>query len=1006
MARAWHLRALHLYIAAAGTILAAYDFLPENIDSALYAAMSTAAAVGLAIGASRATGRTRLVWACLAVGQGFFGIADTLWMIVQVWLGEVPFPSPMDGFYLAYYPMVTLGMVLLIRRRSPRRQILTAIDTLTAVTAAMLVLWSVWLHVLSQNDPTALGRVVSLIYPVADFGLVVCALRLAIGPGRWTVPVRLLIGSQTCTIVADLLYLSADPEKYHIGHLLDLIWMVGFLTFGIAALQPDSGRLAEHAEASGAVGAAAQRPARVALSGLIPLAIVVISSVTNSGMNLAVFVGGSSGLYLLVVTRLMLVMRWQERRVTREQTLQSLGVNLVAAHDVGAVERAVADVVAGLAGMACEITVMTDPAAVALAVATADLGSADPAPAPGQRNGPDGGVIVLPLVVRDEPRGALRIVPSRPPDQLAREALAAMATRVALSLDSIAIAQDLRASESRFRSIVDASSDIMWITGADGRVTWVGDSVERILGYPTSAVLGSYVRALVHPDDLESSDRFRALARLPGSELVTDCRLRRSDDTYAVFQITGRDLSRDPAVSGTVYTGLDVTERRALEDQLRDRAFHDPLTQLANRALFVDRLEHALDRRLRDGQQIAVLFVDLDDFKTVNDGLGHLAGDQLLLTVAERLTSTLRADDTAARFGGDEFAVLLEETDTERAAVLADRIVVELSKPFDVADREVFIGASIGVAIVTDEASDPDTLLRNADMAMYQAKNAGKGRSEIFHASMHVDAMRRLELQADLQRALDRDELVVYYQPIVDLATERLTGFEALVRWQHPTRGLLGPMEFVPMAEETGLIVSLGRWVLRSACAQIRLWQEHYRQPLTIAVNVSVRQFVENILVDDVTSALADSGLAPEHLTLEVTESLFMTDLDTTVDRLRVLKLLGVRLSIDDFGTGYSSLSYLERLPIDVLKIDQSFVSMLLEPDREPTVIYTILDLGRRLGVSTVAEGIEEVAQLTALRGLGCQFGQGYLFATPLEPRAAAAYIAADAEKPASRRSA
>ncbi|HVQ95235.1 MAG TPA: EAL domain-containing protein, partial [Mycobacteriales bacterium] len=432
-------------------------------------------------------------------------------------------------------------------------------------------------------------------------------------------------------------------------------------------------------------------------------------------------------------------------------------------------------------------------------------------------------------------------------------------------------------------------------------------------------------------------------------------------------------------------TGLDVTERLRLENQLRERAFHDPLTQLANRALFVDRLEHALGGPLRGAHHVAVLFVDLDDFKLVNDSLGHQAGDQLLVLVARRLSASLRLGDTAARFGGDEFAVLLEDADEEQANEVADRILTELAGPFDLGESEIFVRASIGVAVADSSIGDGHTLLRNADMAMYHAKAAGKGRHQTFRSSMHTVARRRLELHGDLRRAIERGELRVYYQPIIDLPTGRPASFEALVRWQHPTRGMLQPNDFIPLAEETGLIVPLGRWVLRAATRQARLWLGRFGLPFSMAVNVSVRQLLEDGFAEEVEAALHDSGLPASCLTLELTESVFMTDFGTTAALLARLKVIGVRLAIDDFGTGYSSLSYLERFPIDLIKIDRSFVAALLDPTRPANLVHTILELARRLGVPAIAEGIERTSQFVELREQGCLLGQGFLFSRPLE---------------------
>ena len=397
----------------------------------------------------------------------------------------------------------------------------------------------------------------------------------------------------------------------------------------------------------------------------------------------------------------------------------------------------------------------------------------------------------------------------------------------------------------------------------------------------------------------------------------------------------------------------------------------------------MDRLEHGLQRAARRAEGVAVLFIDLDDFKSVNDSLGHPAGDQLLIEVAGRLQSCLRPGDTAARLGGDEFAILLEELgDTEHVIAVATRLIEALRVPMVLSGTEVFVRGSIGIAISTNE-STAEELLRRADVAMYAAKSDGKGRFAIYDAVMENTMVGHLQLAGELQRALERGELVVHYQPSIILSSQKIAGVEALVRWQHPTRGLLLPGEFIHIAEETGLILTLGRWVLREACQQARSWQLEYPTdpPLTVAVNVSARQIHQPGLVVVVAEALRDSGLPPETLILEITESLVMQDAELAITRLHELKALGVRLAIDDFGTGYSSLSYLRRFPVDILKIDKSFVDGVGQHGKERELAQSIIELGQTLNLEIVAEGVERADQLGWLKSRNCDLGQGFLFA-------------------------
>ena len=553
----------------------------------------------------------------------------------------------------------------------------------------------------------------------------------------------------------------------------------------------------------------------------------------------------------------------------------------------------------------------------------------------------------------------------------------------------------LRRSEERFRSLVQNSADVNVIVRADGAIGYESPAVERVLGYRVEERLGQPALDVVHPDDRTFAEQLLSdVMRTPSAQLSGELRARHADGSWRFIEVVLKNLLDDPAVGGVVVNYRDITMRKALEDELTRQAFHDSLTGLANRALFMDRLDHALSRSRRFGQPLAVFFVDLDDFKTVNDSLGHSEGDQLLVAVAKRLGEALRAGDTIARMGGDEFAVLVEDPADAGAPVdVARRLLATLDAPFKRGSKELFVHASIGIAVSTSRRQTPGDLLRNADVSMYTAKSNGKNRFEIFKPSMHAAALARLALKGDLERALERGEFVLAYQPIMDLETGQVAGVEALLRWHHPTRGLVGPTEFIPVTEETGLIIPLGRWVLEQACRQAKVWNADPARPLSMSVNVSGRQLQQPGFVDEVAKVLALTDLDPACLTLELTESVLMQDADAAAATLGELKALGVRLAVDDFGTGYSSLSYLRRFPIDQLKIDRSFVASMSDGPEQTAVVLSILKLSETLHLETVAEGIEDASQLAGLQKLGAELGQGYYFAKPLSPDAISAWL-------------
>jgi diguanylate cyclase (GGDEF)-like protein len=469
------------------------------------------------------------------------------------------------------------------------------------------------------------------------------------------------------------------------------------------------------------------------------------------------------------------------------------------------------------------------------------------------------------------------------------------------------------------------------------------------------------------------------------AQTTIDFRCRHREGSWRYLEAVASNLLDHPTIGGIVVNSRDVTERKAFEDQLARQAFFDPLTGLPNRVLFMYSIEHALAGARRNSLGVAVMFLDLDGFKQVNDTLGHLVGDQLLIAFGQRLKACVRPGDTVARLGGDEFTILLENVPSSgEAERVASRILERLQQPFEFEGRDLYVSSSIGIAYGTHGETRPSDLLRFADAAMYRAKSSGKARSVVFDHSMHAAFLARATLESELRVALDREELRLHYQPIADLTTGDLVGAEALARWQHPARGLILPMEFLPLAEETGLILPLGQWVLEEACRQARVWQHQHPDgpPLTVSVNLSARQFQQPDLVRRVEQALAQAKLDPASLRLEVVEGVLMDDPRTTLAKLEELRALGVRVTIDDFGTGYASLSSLRRLPVRSLKLDPSFLGQL-DPEAVG-IMRAVATLAHALGLEVTAEGVETGEQLARLREADLDRGQGYLFSRPL----------------------
>lgn len=1038
-------RAWKGYLAASAIGGLAYYFVPPFAKSGpFFNVLGAASVVAILVGVRLHKPRRRLPWYLFAAGQAMFIMGDVItYNYPKLFHHEIPFPSIGDFFYLAVYPCLIAGILVLVKERSPGRDWPGLIDSLIISIGAALISWEFLMApYASDHSLTLLVKMTSIAYPMADVLLLAVVVRLAVAGGRRESTFYLLVFGSVALLATDAAYgwIQLSGVIYQNGGPLEAGWLSFYVLWGAAALHPSMRRLADPSSRE------RHRFSRTRL-GLLTSATLMaplvqgIQALRGEPLDAQPVILGSVALFLLAMARMSGLVRRHELAEGRERSLREAGASLVAAADREGLYQAVIGAARDLVGQEYEVVLALSEESpdefriVARGGERRGLRAADAegdgnpldepeAPAPtslsmswslfdgldsgrletkvmpsGQHDelglsGPAASVAVAPLLIKGELQGVLV---AGGPSELSRttlDAVGGLASQVALALESALLTEDLllRRSEARFASLVQNSSDVITIIEPDSTIRYQSPSIRHVLGYDPGALIGMRLLDLIHPDDAPAF--IRHLADLVHDPVVhpevVEFKLRHMDDTWREVETLWSDLSLDSEVGGIVLNTRDVSERKAFERQLEHQAFHDAVTGLANRALFRDRVEHALARQQRDDRPIAVLFLDIDDFKTINDSLGHAAGDVLLTEVGGRVKGCLRAADTAARLGGDEFAMLLEDAGYARAAEVAERVMVALEEPMHVDGKDVFVRASMGIAIGDMDrrgVKGAEELLRNADVAMYTAKSQGKGRYQVFEPAMHSAVLKRLELKADLQRAVEKNEFILRYQPVVILLTGEVVGVEALVRWQHPERGLTEPMEFIPLAEETGLIVRLGEWILQEACRAGADLQRRFPKdpPISMSVNISPRQLQHQGLVDEVRRALSTTGIAPGSLVLEITETAMMLDTETAILRLNELKDLGVKLAIDDFGTGYSSLNYLRRFPVDILKVDRSFIEEISQGGEESILTASIIDLAGTLRLRPVAEGVERIEQLEHLLALHCELGQGFYFAHALD---------------------
>jgi diguanylate cyclase (GGDEF)-like protein/PAS domain S-box-containing protein len=985
-------RAWRVYLGAGLLLGVLYAFVPPFRGSGpLMNVLGLSPVLAILAGLRLHRPSVRSPWRFFAAGLALFWLGDLYTLGYPRLFGhEVPFPSIGDGAYVAVCPVLMAGLIVLVRHRNPGADRASIVDSLIITVGVSLVSWvGLIAPALDVADISLLGKLTSIAYPAGDILLLAATVRLALGGGRRGPAFHLLSASIVALLVTDFAHgLITLNGTYDDQVWLDLGWIAFFVLWGAAALHPSMATLSQP------VADRTQRVSRLRLallsagSLMAPLVLVLRPEVRDN-FDVLVVVEASIILFALVVARMSGLIGQTERIVLRERILGAAGAALVAATDGEQTYQALLDGARTLAGDGADVTLQVAEDGVLRTVGDDPTGR-------GER-------LELPLTVRGEGLGNLVVSTDRPLPAATQGALLSLASQSSLALESAALTREVhqRRGAARFHALVQQSSDLITVLDAGGSIVYQSPSVERLLGYTPDEVMGTRFDLLVAPG--ESDGLLQLLAdgpRLPGKVTkALECTLRHRDGSALPVQILHTNLLDDEHVCGVVLNSRDISERRIFEQQLAHQAFHDPVTGLANRALFVERVRHAVARDRREHEGIAIVFVDLDDFKTINDSLGHAAGDRVLLEVAQRLSASVRAADTAARFGGDEFAILLEGIrDAQDAADSAERVLSALAVPLFVEDRELTAHASLGIALIPAgteaSATGADELIRNADAAMYIAKREGKGGYRLFEPAMHADVLARLELRADLQRALTAQEFRLHYQPLVRLQDGAVVGFEALLRWDNPVSGLVAPDEFVPFAEETGLIVPIGRWVLREGCRQAVAFNRvrEGEAPLTISINLSAKQLQHSDVVADVREALEEAGLAAELLTLEITETVLISDTELAIERLGELKALGVKLAMDDFGTGYSSLSYLNRFPVDVLKMDRSFLSSAAGPQTSQ-LASAVVAIGETLRMAVVAEGIEHAEQWSTLSALGCQLGQGFHFAKPMDVDAATDFL-------------
>ncbi|GAA3999453.1 hypothetical protein GCM10022232_41530 [Streptomyces plumbiresistens] len=941
----------------------------------------------------------RWPWWILAAGLLTFVTGDTYYNVMEEYfLASNPFPSAADACYLATYPLFAVGLYGLFRYRWAGRDLPSLLDALIVTAGLALPVWVYLVQPLTEVEGlTWQQRAISIAYPLGDV-LVLALLARLLSPrpldGR-NRSVQLLVVGTTTLLGFDIAYgILQLNATWQTGTLLDAGWIAFYTAWGLAALHPSMVELTAAVPQRASLLPPPRRLVLLAVATLIAPGILLYEGLTQRAHNAAVIAVFSGLLFLLVILRLAGMVVAHRRAVAREHALRSGAASLVSAVRQQEVARSCEAVVDTLLGSTVRHRTLLLPAERAAGLApghTRFIAADDLGPELAAELESLPAILVCPMTQPGRPASAEVpgvLLVAGPHGQLTEtwSSLEILASHAGLAMERVVLRQEVvrRESEAYFRTLVRNASDVILILEDDDTVRYASPSAASVFG--TADLAGASLPDLLDPQDRQRATRELASVREHGPRTRHDHWWVRHRGDRVEVEVRCSDFRDERTVAGLVVTLRDVTEQRRLEHELTQRAFHDSLTGLPNRTLLLERIERALLRGRRESSLTCLLFVDLDDFKIVNDTLGHSAGDHLLTAVGQRLTGALRRTDTAARLGGDEFAVLMEDArEPLDAELLAAQVIQTLSRPFTLDGESVTVSASVGVATAHD-STDAEELLSHADLALYAAKTAGKRQWRRFRPLLRARMVERHDLQSRLARAVAEQEFTLRYQPVVDIAAGEVVGFEALVRWPRAPSPPVPPEQFITLAEETGHITPLGSWVLENAVHDIAELQRLPGPggPPYVSVNVSARQFRDIGFVDQVGQALRTPGLAPGALQLELTETVLLRRDGQIQAVLRALKDLGVNIAVDDFGTGFSSLRYLRDFPIDVLKIDKTFIDDIAHDPQQVALVEGIVRLADTLGLQVIAEGIEETRQRDLLAGMGCQFGQGFLFARPM----------------------